>query len=176
MQALVDTDPSLVRAHYDYRKPLYFAVRHVDGKLRAVLVTEELAGFRSLEAWAAEWTRRGWPTIGARRRVIGAVALAVRRMHAHRFQHNCLYAKHVFVKAEDFGEVDVRLIDLEKGKHRWWRRLAVHRDLDTLHRHSPGWRMTDRLSFLQAYLEGSDSRARRRLWQTLARLSRKKTD
>jgi len=27
VQALVAKDPSLVRAHYDYRKPLYFAVR-----------------------------------------------------------------------------------------------------------------------------------------------------
>jgi hypothetical protein len=32
VQALVAKDPSLARAHYDYRKPLYFAVRenHVD--------------------------------------------------------------------------------------------------------------------------------------------------
>ena len=32
VQTLVATDPSLVRAHYDYHKPLYFAVRenHVD--------------------------------------------------------------------------------------------------------------------------------------------------
>ena len=32
MQALIAKDPSLARAHYDYRKPLYFAVRenHVD--------------------------------------------------------------------------------------------------------------------------------------------------
>ena len=27
VQALIDKDPSLARAHYDYRKPLYFAVR-----------------------------------------------------------------------------------------------------------------------------------------------------
>ena len=27
VQVLIDRDPSLVRAHYDYRKPLYFAVR-----------------------------------------------------------------------------------------------------------------------------------------------------
>ncbi|HEY8551275.1 MAG TPA: ankyrin repeat domain-containing protein [Vicinamibacterales bacterium] len=27
VQALIAKDPSLARAHYDYRKPLYFAVR-----------------------------------------------------------------------------------------------------------------------------------------------------
>jgi len=27
VQALIARDPSLARAHYDYRKPLYFAVR-----------------------------------------------------------------------------------------------------------------------------------------------------
>ena len=27
MQALIAKDPSLARSHYDYRKPLYFAVR-----------------------------------------------------------------------------------------------------------------------------------------------------
>src|SRR5205085_5360842 len=27
VQALIANDPSLARAHYDYRKPLYFAVR-----------------------------------------------------------------------------------------------------------------------------------------------------
>jgi hypothetical protein len=126
----------------------------VEGHLRAILVTEELAGFRSLEAWTEEWARHGWPSLAIRQQWI-AIAGAVHRMHAHRFQHNCLYAKHVFVKPVDSTEVDVCLIDLEKAKRRWCRRLAIHRDLDTLHRHTPDWRMTDRVRFLKAYLEGT---------------------
>jgi len=156
--------------------PLYFAVWQVDGNLRAVLITEELTGFRSLESWTEEWIRDGWPPVAARRRVIEAVAKVVRRMHAHRFQHNCLYAKHIFVKPAASGEVEVCVIDLEKARRRWLRRLAVHRDLDTLHRHTPGWRRADRMRFLVAYLQVKSARMARPLWRVLERLSEKKMD
>jgi hypothetical protein len=153
---------------------LYFGERKVEGHLRAMLVTEELKGFRSLEAWTEEWAHHGWPPLAARRQWIGAIASVVRQMHARRFQHNCLYAKHVFVKAGNSGGVDVRLIDLEKARRCWWRRLAVYRDLDTLHRHTPGWRVTDRVRFINAYLGGSNGRRQRQLWRALIRLSRRK--
>jgi hypothetical protein len=91
---------------------LYFGERRVGGHLRAMLVTEELAGFRSLEAWTEEWTRQGWPPPAARQQWITAVADVVQRMHAHRLQHNCLYAKHIFVKPVNSTEMEVCLIDL----------------------------------------------------------------
>ena len=154
---------------------IYFAERRVEGHLRAMLVTEELAGFRSLEAWTEEWARQGWPAMAARQQWITAIADVVRRMHLHHFQHNCLYAKHVFVKPVNSAQVDVRVIDLEKAKRRWCRRRAVYRDLDTLHRHTPAWRLTDRVRFLKAYLKEEPS-SLRPVWQALVRLSARKSD
>jgi hypothetical protein len=155
---------------------LYFGEDQVAGHQRAVLVTEALAGYHSLEELSGEWMTRGWPSMATRRSLITGIAKVIARMHAHRFQHNCLYAKHVFVKQGNSGELEVRLIDLEKAKRRCSRRRAVHRDLDTLHRHTAGWRLTDRVRFLSAYLEGSNGSTRKRLWKVLVQLSRKKSD
>jgi hypothetical protein len=154
--------------------PLYFACPVAEGNRRAVLITEELGGFRSLEAWTEEWNRIGRPSGWIRQGWIATFAEIVRRMHEHRFQHNCLYAKHVFLRLAD-GRSDVCIIDLEKAKRRWPRRLAVYRDLDTLNRHTPGWPATDRLRFLKAYAQTESTAAIRPLWRALGRLKRKKS-
>ena len=83
--------------------------------------------------------------------LIGRVATTLRHMHDSRLQHNCLYLKHIFVKEEAGGGVEVRLIDLEKAKWRPIRSLIATRDLYSLYRCAEGWSRTDRLRFFLAY-------------------------
>ena len=158
---------------------VYFGQRRVAGKLRAVLATEELAGFRSLEDWMRVWRKEGWPRLGERRALITSVAASVRRMHEERLRHNCLWSKHVFLKFADGipsarGTVEVRIIDLEKMKRTWSSSNAARKDLCTLHRDCPGWSTTDRARFLKAYLDLKKLSQGRRLWDAVAERSQRK--
>jgi hypothetical protein len=161
-------------------RPLYFAVRRVSGNLRAILVTEELTGFRSLESLVREWGKKGWPALPERGRILNAVARAVRLMHDHLARHNCLYAKHIFVKwipnepSAPTPPVEVRIIDLEKSK--WTRSSwqAGRGDLDALYRHSGRWRRTDCWRFLKAYLGEHHPVPAKEAWRIVARRSRRK--
>jgi len=72
-------------------------------------------------------------------------------MHQHRFQHTCLYPKHLFVRKNSDGSLDARFIALEKTRRLPFRSLTVRRDLDSLQRHAKGWSRTDRLRFYLAY-------------------------
>ena len=70
-------------------------------------------------------------------------------MHQGRWQHGCLYAKHVFVKVASDG-VEVALLDLEKSRRRLSRQRAARHDLRQLRRHSP-WNDGDWQLLLQGY-------------------------
>ena len=57
VRALVADDPSLVRAHYDYRKPLYFAIR--ENRLDVVRFLLGTIPTRSTTGWTiARWRSR----------------------------------------------------------------------------------------------------------------------
>jgi hypothetical protein len=161
-------------------RPLYFAERRVNGNLRAVLITEELAGFRSLESLLTEWSEQGPPVLAERRQVIESLARAVRQMHRHRFQHNCLYRKHLFLKLPEVngkklsGPVEVRIIDLEKTKQKWFQWFAARRDLSSLERDCSGWGIGDRVRFYKAYLQIDRLRGSKKLWRAIAQASARK--
>jgi len=129
--------------------PVYFAVRTIDGAQRAVLVTEELDGFSPLDT-----IDRSSLTIKQRDNLAKSVAELIQRFHAQRLQHNCLYAKHVFIK-QNGDNFESRLIDLEKTKPRFLKNTGMNRDLDSFNRHAHGWSRTDRLRFLHYYLSAA---------------------
>lgn len=132
-------------------EPIYYAERRVEGELRAILVTRELEGYRSLDHAAFRPLQK---IAGSERhQLITSLAGIIRRMHAHRFQHTCLYPKHLFVKRNPDGSLDARFIDLEKTRWTLFRTLAARRDLNSLSRHAEGWSRTDRLRFFLAYRE-----------------------
>lgn len=146
--------------------PVYFAQRTVNGKQRAILVTEALQGYVPLDAISPSSL-----PFATRRQLISAVAKVVKKLHEHNIVHNCLYPKHLFVRGSDNG-FDVRLIDLEKARRKWRRDSAMFRDLDTLNRHSHAWSRTDRRFFLQEYIDaGQDWRD---TWRRLANRSAEK--
>ena len=139
-------------------KPVAFGVRDHDGHRQAILITQALDGYFSLDDKELV-DRLG---IGLRRKIIRAVASSVKRMHKSGWQHGCLYPKHIFVNrgCERSYEVDVRLIDFEKASPLSWWGKDIYRDLDTLYRRSYGWSEQDKLCFLLAYHEGDHEKFR----------------
>ena len=153
---------------------LYFAERTVGDQRRAILISRELSGYASLENCMAYWQQHGLPERTIWHETIQRIAAVARRMHQHHIQQNCFMPKHVFI-GELHGQMDVRLIDLEKAKRRWTVERALLRDLDTFNRRSPGIRTTDRLRFLLAYHETERVDARvRKTWDKLLALLRMK--
>ncbi|GMR08832.1 MAG: lipopolysaccharide kinase InaA family protein [Gammaproteobacteria bacterium] len=155
-------------------EPVYYAERRIDGDLRAILVTEELAGYESLEDWVTRCARQGWPTRQLRARLMRAVAVVMSKMNQHHLQHNCFYPKHIFIRF-DGDDISVRIIDLEKTKWRLFKSYAMFRDLYTLNRHSQRWSRTDRLRFFLIYLGLKRLTPRARaLWHSIAQRTIKK--
>jgi hypothetical protein len=80
-------------------------------------------------------------------------------MHKGRWQHGCLYAKHIFVRVtgeDETAEVEVALLDLEKSRRRLSSTLAAVHDMKQLRRHS-SWSPTDwqKLSYFYSTAFGS---------------------
>lgn len=141
-------------------EPLFFG----KSGQKAILVTKSLEHYQSLETL----TLSSLP-LRKKRQLINAVAGVISRLHKHHFQHNCLYAKHIFIKPTD-DDWDVRLIDLEKMKRRLSRTQAAVRDLSTLSRHvDAGWTTTDRMRFMLAYMgEPTLSANAKKRWRQVA--------
>jgi hypothetical protein len=107
-------------------------------KWRALLITKALDGFEEIEHWYAGGGRERHGE-AVHDRVLKELAENLARMHKGRWQHSCLYAKHVFVRVTDEGEaakVEVALIDLEKCRQRLTARQAAIHDMKQLRRHS----------------------------------------
>ena len=151
-------------------EPLWCGVQRRPEGHCAMLVTEELEGYRALSELLDDWRAGGPGAFAQQRRVARALTDSLRRLHRARLAHGSLYPKHVFVHPTTSHEVRVRLIDLEKGRRRLRVRWAARRDLDTLNRHSRASDNGLRLRFLLDYLDtprlGPDTRA---WWRELAR-------
>ncbi|MBK6908691.1 MAG: hypothetical protein IPH08_16975 [Rhodocyclaceae bacterium] len=155
-------------------EPLFYGARQVDGNARAILVTRELAGFRPMGDLVPEWLEHGAPPRRERYAYLAAVAAVLARIHAAGIVHNCFFPKHVFVRHASDGQVEVRIIDLEKSRRRP-QALCRARDLFALIRHAQWWQVRDRLFFLRAYLgERHLSADGKRLWRELHERGRKK--
>ena len=108
-------------------------------KWRALLVTKSLDGFQELEHWLAAAGGRDQCGDGVYERVLKDLAENLARMHKGRWQHSCIYIKHVFVRVTgegDSAQVEVALIDLEKCRQRLTAYRAAAHDMKQLRRHS----------------------------------------
>ena len=107
-------------------------------KWRALLVTKSLDGFEEIEQWYAGGGRERYGE-AVHDRVLKDLAENLARMHKGRWQHSCIYIKHVFVRVTgegDAAKVEVALIDLEKCRQRLSARRAAIHDMKQLRRHS----------------------------------------
>lgn len=123
--------------------------RHAEQGLRGVLVTAELAGFMNIEDWYAQGGRESCSE-ETHTELLQQVGRILARMHLGRWQHGCLYAKHVFVRV-DGSAPEAALLDLEKSRQRLTRRQAARHDLLQLRRHSSCWSDADWQQVLQGY-------------------------
>lgn len=134
-------------------KIVFCSARKTDGKWQALLVTESLEGFVSLDEWYHSDTRQHWGE-AVHRQVLEQLALTLSRLHRGHWQHGCCYPKHIFVKVEEHDgrlQVEIALIDLEKSRQRLRIATASRRDLDQLRRHCPEMSPAEWTFFKAAY-------------------------
>lgn len=118
----------------------------------ALLVTEELKDFISLD----EWYRQNCSlTIDSSivKSVLKQVAITLDRMHRANWQHGCCYAKHIFIKTNPQHSPEVALLDLEKARLRWRASRAALNDIKQLGRHRADMPESHWQLFLQYYGE-----------------------
>ncbi|MCE0778942.1 lipopolysaccharide kinase InaA family protein [Pseudomonas sp. NMI542_15] len=127
---------------------LYSYVRKLDGVWQAVMITAALDGYLSLE----EFYRQGlYQSVGTDRHheVLAAYGRALATLNRGRWQHGCLYLKHVFVDLRG-GAVKVALLDFEKSRKRLTALKASRHDLRQVKRRS-NWTDAEWLAFFSGY-------------------------
>lgn len=106
---------------------VYAACRKTSGGWQALLVTEALEGYRSLEELYADGVERTWgPVLHAE--IIEEIGRVLGRLNRGRWQHGCIRLKHVFVRVTE-GRPEVALLDLEKSRRRFFASQAARHDL-----------------------------------------------
>ncbi|MCD5993375.1 InaA protein [Pseudomonas sp. CDFA 602] len=105
---------------------------------RALLVTVALDGFEEIDHWIAGGARARHGEL-LYEQALNEVGTTLARMHLGRWQHSCLYSKHIFVRVSGEGaqaRAEVALLDLEKGRRRLTAYSAAQHDMKQLKRHS----------------------------------------
>lgn len=131
-------------------KLVFYGAQKIGKDWHALLVTEALTGFISLELW---YSQQGQQPINPEltHTVLQQVAKTLHIMHSAGWQHSCCYAKHIFIKVNSKQAPEVALLDLEKAHRRWpSTRAAVH-DIKQLGRHRGEMPDTDWQLFLEHY-------------------------
>ncbi len=129
---------------------VYFGKRKVEGKLQAILITEELDGYLPLSSEAIQAKTQNTTS---RKALLHAVAELMQTMLKHNLAHNVLFPKHIFAKQEA-GEWLIKIIDLEKTQHHFSKQNIMLRELGTLHRYADkAWTVSDRITLLRYYRE-----------------------
>ena len=129
---------------------VYCAARQQHANWQALLVTDALQGFVSLEQW---YTSKN--SAALTNAVLRQLAATLARLHLAGWQHGCCYPQHIFVKAQTDNsgavDIDIALLDLEKSRRRFRIKDAARRDLGQLGRHRGNIPETDLLLIHQAY-------------------------
>ena len=127
---------------------VFAACRKEQGQWQALLVTEALEGFKSLEDCYAEQLQLVWGE-ALQLEILREFGRALGRLNRGRWQHGCLRLKHVFVRV-DGAKPEVALLDLEKSRQRLLASRASGHDLrqvkNRLPMTAPQW-----AAFLEGY-------------------------
>lgn len=127
---------------------VFFAQRNSQEGRQAILITELLEGYQSLDMFTQTEKKR--VSLSDQKMLISCVAKAVRRLHGLGIQHRALYPKHIFIKPSGIS-FDVAFIDLEKSRHMIFALLQSVNDLITLNYRTIGWNCSSRLYFFKQY-------------------------
>lgn len=123
---------------------VYCAAQRSSDGWRALLITKALEGFQPIDQWYAS---NGREQCGEtlHQQLLLEVAQTLARLHTARWQHGCIYIKHIFVRISGEGSTampEVALLDLEKCRRRLTSKQAAMHDMLQLRRHSP-WDQND---------------------------------
>lgn len=111
--------------------------KSTSGQWEAVLVTEELPGFDSIENYYDRGDCRRW-TESLRTQAFQKIGDMLARLHQGCWQHGSLYPKHIFLRVNELEEqVDVALLDLEKSRPRFTVKQAASHDMRQFRRRVP---------------------------------------
>lgn len=127
---------------------VFAACRKVAGEWQALLVTEALEGYVSLEDCYARGEPQRWGE-ALHQRILQQVGAVVGRLNRGGWQHGCLYLKHVFVRLQG-EQIEVALLDMEKSRKRLLARRAARHDLRQLKRRS-SWSEAQWQAFVYGY-------------------------
>lgn len=129
---------------------VFYGEKVVDGKSRAILVTEELHGYQPLDHLTDACFSKHDMSRRNKRQLLARIAQSLRKFHELGLVHRALYPKHIFVK-NTADQTQVALIDLEKARFSpfFWHRAYF--DLAALNRHAEHWSRSDRLYFFLRY-------------------------
>lgn len=127
---------------------VYGSARRYQGNWQALLITEALDGFVSLDQWYSQQHNPRLVTT-----LLLRLAAVLARLHLAGWQHGCCYAKHIFVQVHesDVVEVEIAFLDLEKSRRRWRIKDASRHDLGQLDRHRGSMPETDMDFLYEAY-------------------------
>jgi tRNA A-37 threonylcarbamoyl transferase component Bud32 len=131
---------------------IYCAAEHNAQGWRALLVTKALDGFQPIDDWYAGNGREQYGE-ALHQQLLQKVAQSLASLHKARWQHGCIYIKHIFVRITGEGQTltpEVALLDLEKCRRRLTSKQAALHDMLQLRRHSP-WSQTDWQSLIGHY-------------------------
>lgn len=127
---------------------VYAECRKVAGEWQALLITEALDGYYSLEECYSRNDEQAWGE-ALHQQVLQAVGGCLARFNRGRWQHGTMRLAHIFVRVQS-GKVDVALLDLEKSRQRFTARRAARNDIQQLKRHS-SWNTAQWQAFIDGY-------------------------
>ncbi len=130
----------------------FFQQRSSKEGTQALLMTEELLGYRSVDCVAAEVLLNPAYTHRQKQVAITCAAKAVRSMHKARVQHRALHSKHLLINMVNPDVPKAVIIDFEKARIKLFPVTRSLRDLATLNRDITGLSRTTRLYFFKQYL------------------------
>ena len=153
---------------------VYYGERWSKSEVQAMMVTEALYDYYSLDDWVERW-KNVPPRAVLLSRVIETIAEVLQKFHSGGLQCRCLLQKHIFLKIESATEeVDIGLLDLELAQRQLPSRARI-RDLHTLHRKSPWWTVKDRIRFCRTYFGSSQLEKKgKKLWYQVQQRVKKK--
>ena len=156
-------------------KLVFFSEKPSNDGMQAILVTEELHGYRALDDVAREVLFDPARTRAQKNALIKSAALTVRKLHDAGVQHRAMHPKHLMVNMDDPDAPRSVVIDFEKARPKFFAIRRALRDLSTLNRDLPFVGSKTRLCFLKHYLGVSRlSFSQKILCRLILRRSRKR--
>ncbi|NWL78705.1 InaA protein [Pseudomonas taiwanensis] len=133
---------------------VFSGARKTETESQALLVTEGLDDFVSLDEWYAQPI-----SAGLRQQMIQQLANTVARMHRAGWEHGRLYPKNIFVKVtgEREKKVEVALLGLARSNHRLTAYSAAKHDYEQFKEHHKPMPDEDWKAFAATYRDVMES-------------------